>query len=150
MFYLGKASRRNLKGVHPQLIFIIEQALADSPIDFGIPSTGGVRTDKQQQDLYFKGASKLDGYNQRSKHQLSKGLGTSYGEAFDFFAYVNGEASYRHQHMYTAGAAIMTTAERLRKEGKVTVRLRWGASFDSDSLLGWDVGHIEIVSNYDE
>lgn len=150
MYYLGNASRRNLQGVHPQLIFILEQALIDSPIDFGVPSTGGVRTDKEQQRLYAKGLSKLDGVTQKSRHQLTQGLGPRYGMAVDIFAYVNGQASYALPHIYAAGSAIMTTAKRLRDEGKVSVRLRWGATFGSDDLLGWDSGHIEIEGDDDE
>lgn len=145
MYYLGSNSRRNLQGVHPQLIYIIEQTLADCPVDFGIPKTGGVRTDKEQQALYAAGKSKKDGIKKRSKHQLSLGLGPQYGKAFDYFAFVNNKASYEPILMHAVGASIMTTAARLRKEGRVTVRLRWGATFGSTSFQGWDAGHIEIV-----
>lgn len=147
MYYLGKASRRNLQGVHPQLIFIIEQTMIDCPIDFGIPSGGGVRTDKQQYALFVAGKSKCDGYTKISKHQVKKGLGPQYGMAFDFYAWVNGQVSWKPEHIYAVGAAIMTTASRLKAEGKVTVRLRWGATFGDTGFLGWDSGHIEVIDN---
>ena len=147
MYFLGKTSRNNLGGVHPQLIYIIEQTLIDCPIDFGIPKNGGVRTEKQQYALFADGKSKCDGYKIRSKHQMTKGLGPQYGMAFDFYAFVEGKVSWKPRHIYAVGAAIMTTASRLKNEGKISIKVRWGATFGDKGFLGWDSCHIEVMES---
>lgn len=148
MFYLGNRSRQRLKGVDPRLIFLAEQALIYTPIDFGIPMHGGVRTDKEQYQMYVKGASKLDGITKRSKHQLPKnGMGRAYGQAFDFYALVNGQPSWDDVHIAIVGSSIVTTAEWLRSQGRLNIRVRWGLTFGSDEFKGWDGGHIEMVED---
>ena len=125
-----------MQGVHPDLIAIFTEAIKNSPIDFGIPESGGLRTQGQQNLLFQGGVSKCDGFNDVSNHQT--------GNALDFYAYINGRASWNKVHLSMVASCIITTAKRLKKEGKISVELKWGAEFGSNNFHGWDMPHIEI------
>ena len=56
MFILGTVSKNNLKGVHPDLVKVVERAISLSPIDFRV--TEGLRSKTRQIELVNKGASK--------------------------------------------------------------------------------------------
>lgn len=101
-FKLSKNSRENLVGVDSDLIQVIEDALKITKIDFGIPAGGGFRTVEQQQYMYNMGASQLDGINKKSRHQS--------GQAFDVFAYVDGAASWKKEHLTHVAAAVLQAA----------------------------------------
>jgi len=135
-------SVERMKGVHPDLITIFTEAIKNSPIDFGIPESGGVRTQGEQNILFQKGVSKCDGFNDISNHQIP--AGDSYGLALDFYAYINGRASWNKVHLAMVASCIITTAKRLNKEGKIDIELTWGAEFGSDNFHGWDMPHIQI------
>ena len=55
MFSLSNRSRKNLEGVHPDLVKVVERALELSPVDFAI--TEGKRSPARQLELLGKGAS---------------------------------------------------------------------------------------------
>ncbi|MCP3924495.1 MAG: M15 family metallopeptidase [Desulfobacterales bacterium] len=109
---LSKNSLKNRTGIDHKLIEINELALTISPIDFGIPKYGGLRTDKEQYKLFIDGGSKCDGYNKKSYHQT--------GKALDFYAYVNGHASWEEHHLTTVAAAHLQAASILG------YKLEWG------------------------
>ena len=131
-----------MKGVHPDLIVIFTEAIKNSPIDFGIPETGGVRTIDVQRELYEKGVSKADGIKNKSCHQAKA---DGYGHALDFYAYVNGKASWATNHLCMVAAALIITSKRLKKEGKISHDIYWGGQFGSSDFNGWDMPHFEIV-----
>ena len=91
----------------------------------------------QQNKLFLDKKSKCDGYERLSYHQS--------GNALDFYAYVNGRASWDKNHLSMVAAVIMSTATRLRKQGKTSVQLYWGGQFGSADFNGWDMPHIEVV-----
>jgi len=126
-FKFGTASLDHMFGIDAKLIRIAHRAIEISKIDFGIPETGGVRSDKVQYGLFAKGASKCDGTNNRSKHQD--------GEALDFYAYVNGAASWAPEHLAQIAAAFLQAALELGYE------IQWGGLFSSWS----DMPHVELV-----
>ena len=126
-----------MSGVHPDLKLVFQAALDDSPVDFGIPGHGGLRTEGEQNELFVKGKSKCDGFNEKSNHQS--------GNALDFYAYVNGAASWNGVHLAMVAAVILSTAERLRIEGLINIEIKWGGTFGSDNFDGWDFPHIEIA-----
>ena len=128
MFKLSERSKERLSGVDPRLINIVNLALTISKIDFGIPADGGLRTEDQQHALFLKGASKCDGIKSRSNHQD--------GLAVDFYAYVDGKASWDHLHLTHVAAALLQAASQLG------YKIRWGGFFGAN---GWDKPHIEIV-----
>ena len=73
-FQLGTNSMKNMEGIDDRLIDIAELAITLSPVDFGIPSTGGFRTTEDQAALYTAGKSKADGRTNLSYHQTAKAI----------------------------------------------------------------------------
>ena len=112
MYYLGKSSAANLSGVNPLLIQVVTLALKLTNVDFGIPSSGGLRTPEQQRKLFDIKASQLDGTIKISNHQS--------GNAFDVFAYVDGKASWDIGHLNEVATAVLSAASQLG------VKLAWG------------------------
>lgn len=134
----SKTSAERMQGVHPDLITIFNEAIKYSEIDFGIPEFAGKRTAGEQNILFQRGVSKCDGFNDLSFHQT--------GKALDFFAYLNGHASWDKVHLSLVAGVIMATANRLKRCGKITSTIKWGGEFGSDDYNGWDMPHIQIVS----
>jgi|TARA_R110000822_G_scaffold158944_2_gene298452 peptidoglycan L-alanyl-D-glutamate endopeptidase CwlK len=125
-FQLSNNSMMNLAGVDGRLIDIADVAIKLSPIDFGIPSTGGLRTTEDQAKLFEEGVSKADGVNNKSYHQT--------GKALDVYAYVDGKASWDKLHLATIAAAMLQASSQLGYE------LKWGGLWKS-----WqDYPHFEI------
>ena len=135
-FSFSRSSTENMAGVHNDLITIFTEAIKNSPIDFGVPSLGGLRTENQQRILFMGGSSKCDGFKNKSYHQT--------GNALDFYAYINGRASWDEVHLAIIAGVILATAKRLRKEGKVESVIKWGGTFGSAKYHGWDMPHFEI------
>lgn len=132
-FRLSKTSNDRLAGVDDRIMQVIDLALTISLIDFGIPADGGLRTAKRQNELYQQGRTTggniithADGYDKKSVHQS--------GKAFDVFAYVNGKASWRIDHLTQVANAILTAADELN------VPLVWGGSWKGFK----DLPHFEI------
>ena len=136
-YEFSERSLDRMNGIDNQLQMIMRESIKVSPIDFGIPGHGGRRTDQAQNELFLKGVSKCDGFNDRSKHQD--------GLAVDFYAYVNDNASWDHTHLGLVAGTIMAVANQLYREGLINIKLKWGGTFGSNEFKGWDMGHIEIV-----
>ena len=117
MFKLGNNSLNNRAGVDPRLIEISDRAIQISIIDFGIPSTGGLRTTKDQAALFTAGKSKADGRTNKSYHQT--------GRALDVYAYVDGKASWEKEHLAIIAVAFMQSAASLGH------KLEWGGLWKS-------------------
>jgi len=79
-FKLGIRSRLNLRGVHPDLVKVVELALTYSPSDFTI--TEGLRTKARQKQLVAAGASRT----MNSRHLT--------GHAIDFAVLVDGKVRW--------------------------------------------------------
>lgn len=138
MHELSQRSRNNMNGIDPRLIAVAEEAIAVSPVDFGIPEDGGVRADERQNQLFKLGKSKADGYKKKSKHQPAP---DGYGKALDVFAYVNGRASWDMVHLAIIAGVFFAVAARRG------VKLRWGGTFGSTEFKGWDAPHFEIMED---
>ena len=125
-FQLSANSINNLAGVDGRLIDIADLAIKLSNIDFGIPSTGGLRSTADQAKLFEDGVSKADGVNNLSYHQS--------GKALDVYAYVDGKASWDKLHLALIAAAMLQASAQLGYE------LKWGGLWKS-----WqDMPHFEI------
>lgn len=79
-FALSSASRSKLNGVHPDLVRVVERAIAISEIDFKI--TEGRRTEARQRELLAAGATTT----MRSRHLT--------GHAVDVAALVAGKVRW--------------------------------------------------------
>jgi len=118
MFKLSKRSQERLQGIEPILIDIVNEAIKESPYDFGIPSFGGLRTEEEQHYLFNKKVSKCDGYNKKSYHQT--------GKAFDIYAYVNGKATWDKKYYEPIARHIQKVAQF-----KFGIVLTWGGDWKS-------------------
>ena len=127
MYKLSNRSEARLTGVNPLLVDIVREGIKDSPFDFGIPREGGYRSAEDQHVLFLKGASKCDGYKNKSYHQT--------GNAFDIYGYVDGKATWN--------VLILTEiARHLQKVAKdcFNVSLEWGGDWRNFS----DKPHFQI------
>lgn len=114
-FGLGEKSLKNLEGVHPRMLRVVQRAIQITTVDFGIPSTGGVRTAAQQKVLFDAGKSKADGYRKVSAHQS--------GRAVDVYAYVDGKASWDKEHLTAVADAMFAAAKELG------LGITWGKNY---------------------
>ncbi len=135
---LSENSLKNREGVHPFLIEVCDLALEKSPLDFGIPKLGGVRTLEEQRKLFNEKKSLCDGRFKISPHQK--------GYALDFFAYVNGKPSWDHAALTMVAATFMQVATGFNYE---CLALDWGGLWKKKKVVngvpyGWDAGHIQI------
>lgn len=126
-FRFSKRSIERMEGINPALREITEYALELSPIDFGIPQYGGLRTAEEQRELYDDGKSQLDGYIKKSYHQS--------GNALDFYAFVDGKASWDKHYLSVVAAAHLQAAAALG------CKLQWGGLWKSFK----DYPHVQLV-----
>ena len=125
-FQLSKNSKANRAGVDHQLIEISDLAIQLTIVDFGIPKDGGIRTTKRQQQLFHDGKSKADGIHNKSNHQS--------GNALDFYAYVDGKASWDKYDLAMVAAAHLQAASQLG------YKISWGGLWSGFP----DYPHIEL------
>jgi peptidoglycan LD-endopeptidase CwlK len=129
-FEFSTRSLLRLQGVDEELYKLMKLALSRSPIDFGIPEYGGLRTAEDQKKLFDKGLSKADGTIKKSYHQT--------GKAVDVFAFVNGKASWDEQHLALIAGVVLSCAK------EVGLNITWGGTFGSKEFKGWDRPHFQI------
>lgn len=131
MAKFGTGSLNALKGVHPNLVKVMIEAIKNTPIDFTIVE--GVRTTKRQQDLYAQGRTKpgakvtnADGVKNKSNHQPK---GDGFGYAIDFCPYVNGKLDWDNINNFkTVINHIKATALLLGI--KITAGIDWKNPYD--------------------
>lgn len=124
MFKLSERSKQRRKGVDSRLIEISDLAIQITVIDFGHPADAGLRTAERQKELFDQKSSKCDGYENLSYHQS--------GKALDFYAYVDGKASWEKEHLAMVACAFLQAASILG------YRLEWGG------LWPWDMPHVQL------
>jgi len=135
-FYLSDRSKRNRSTARDELIEISDLAITITPVDFGHGRLSAARNSKDQNILYLRGHSKLDGYTELSKHQTKEDLHPDLpilSNALDFFAYANGKAIWKGEEMAIVGAAFLQAA------CKLGYKVEWGG------LWPWDQPHIQWV-----
>lgn len=137
-FSLSSTSKANRLGVDSRLIEISDLAITLTLIDFGHGPDSGLRTTERQAELFSQGKSKADGCIKRSKHQS--------GKALDFYAFVNGKASWNPEHLTLVACAFFQAASTLG------YKIKWGGLWKSKNWepansisYGWDCPHIELV-----
>lgn len=132
-FSLSTKSKKNREGIDSRLVEISNLAIKLTLVDFGHGSTSGLRLAQVQHKLFLDGKSKADGYDKLSFHQS--------GKALDFYAYVDGGASWQHEHLAMVATAFLQAASILG------YKIQWGGLWasKSNSLYGWDMAHIELI-----
>ena len=136
MFKLSRRSYDRLTGVDQRLIYLCDEAIKITPIDFGIAYLGGRRTAEQQHELFDEGRSTKDGFVKLSKHQS--------GKAFDVIPFVNGRVVENPWNYAMIISAILIKAKEFELD------IRSGTDWDGDGEFltdqtFQDYGHIELM-----
>lgn len=118
MYRFSKKSQEKLSEGHKDLQLIVRASLINSDIDFGISEV--LRTLEKQKENVRTGKSKT----MNSKHLT--------GEAFDSYAYVDGDVSWDSKYYCYLAGVIMSTARTLFRQGLTEHIIRWGGNFDQD------------------
>ena len=108
-FVLGAKSKERLKGVHPDLVRVVERAIQTTDVDFTVLE--GLRTATRQQQLVKSGASKT----MRSRHLT--------GHAVDLAAVVGGEIRWDWPLYAKIAKAVKQAA------ADVKVPIEWGGDW---------------------
>lgn len=128
MFKLSQRSLDKMKGVDPQLVEVVEQAITLTKIDFGVIE--GLRTEEKQKELVDSGASQT----MKSKHLI--------GLAVDLMAYVNGRGCWELTVYDEIADAMKQSAYEL------DVMIRWGAAWNIDDLALWEGTAEDAMNHY--
>lgn len=112
---LGKRSRAELDGVHPDLIKVVELALSRCPVDFAVHD--GIRVFADQQALVKAKAS----WTMASRHLAGE---DGYGHAADLVPYINGKLRWEWEPIYEIADSMRGAAIDL------DVPIRWGGVWD--------------------
>ena len=119
-YILGAKSRAELKGVHPDLIRVVERAIQITTQDFSVHD--GLRTAEEQKRLVAAGASQT----MNSKHRPQA---DGYGHAVDLVPFINGKMRWEWPAIYPIAAAVWQAARELK------VDIRWGGAWiDLDQI----------------
>jgi peptidoglycan L-alanyl-D-glutamate endopeptidase CwlK len=109
MYTLGPRSKQRLKGVHPDLVKVVERAIEISTIDFTVLE--GLRTPERQKALLEAGASQT----LNSRHIT--------GHAVDLGAWVDNQVDWSWPLYHKIAAAMKDAA---KQEG---VSIVWGGGW---------------------
>ena len=109
--FLGLKSKMNLRGVHPDLVRVVEEAIGQSALDFTV--TEGVRTLARQRELCECGASKT----MKSRHLT--------GHAVDIAPIVNGQVRWDWPLFDILAVGMKNAATKL------DIPLEWGGDWVS-------------------
>ena len=146
MYILSKTSKEKLKGVHPQLVKLMTEAVKESPYDFSI--TQGLRTAAYQNSLYQQGrttpgkiVTNCDGFKNKSNHQAKA---DGYGHAIDIFicgVVENGQyRKFTTQEGYD-NKKILAVSNHIKEIAqKLGIAIKWGGDWSKFK----DFPHFEI------
>lgn len=121
-YVLGQQSRARLKGVHPDLVKVVELAIKKAATDFLVLE--GVRTPARQKELYAQGRTKpgqVVTWTLTSNH-FTKADG--FGHAVDLAPY---PVDWNDLKKFDAIAKAMFAAA-----AELGIKIRWGADWDQD------------------
>ena len=124
-YKLGNRSKEKLEGVDERMASVVRYAISVTKQDFSVIC--GMRTLKEQERLFKKGASKT----MKSKHLD--------GDAVDLMAWVDGDRW--ELKLYDEIADAMAEAARA-----IDVPVKWGAAWSVGDIRSWD-GTMEDAMN---
>lgn len=126
-FVFGSKSRSEMKGMHPSLIAVLNRSIQITRQDFCV--FDGRRSAHEQNSLYQRGLSQLDGYNRISKHQVQS---DGYVHAADLVPWIDGDPVWDWPAIYVIAEAVVAAAREL------DVQLRWGGCWQHVNNLKGD------------
>lgn len=109
-FVFGKKSRAELKGVHPDLVRVVERALELTTVDFAVHD--GKRTIEEQKAYVAAGASQT----MKSRHLT--------GHAVDLVPVINNKLRWEWPPIYAIARAMKQAAAEFGQA------IRWGGCWD--------------------
>jgi peptidoglycan L-alanyl-D-glutamate endopeptidase CwlK len=109
-FKFGEKSLSELKGVHPELVAVVNRALELTVQDFSVHD--GLRTVEEQKKMVASGASKT----MDSRHLT--------GHAVDLVPYINGKLRWEWVPIYRIADTVRIAAIELGTP------IRWGGAWD--------------------
>ena len=109
MFKLSLRSKRNLVGVHPDLVMVVNRAITMTPVDFAVIE--GLRNKTRQKHLVESGASGT----LNSRHLT--------GHAVDLGAWVDGEIRWDWPLYHRIADAVKRAAAEL------SIPIEWGGDW---------------------
>lgn len=124
MYRLGRRSRENLNGVHPDLVRVVNRAIQITKVDFAVIE--GLRDKRRQEALVKAGAS----MTMNSRHLT--------GHAVDLAAWVDGRIDWSWPLYNKIDAAMKQAAQEL------DVKIKWGGNWTSFK----DGPHFELDRAY--
>lgn len=132
-YKLSKRSMDNLAGVHPSLGKVMKAAIVNSPVDFTIVC--GVRTTKQQQEIFAQGRTKpgmkvtnADGVKNLSNHQdEADGRKDGLGSAVDLYPFFEGKVQVNHKDTIANLKKIAAHIKAVARE--LGVKITWGGDW---------------------
>ena len=143
MYRFSKRSKERMKDIKPILKTILEEAIKDSPYDFGIPRDGGFRTYRRQEELYARGRTTeqliekgivgIEGRPDKSRITWTLKSCHMTGRAFDIYCYFDGRANWDLKYLEPIARHLQEVAL------KYGVILNWG-----QDLWGKDGAHFQI------
>lgn len=113
-YVLGAKSRAELKGVHPDLVRVVERALQITSQDFSVHD--GLRTAEEQKALVAAGAS-------QTMNSMHRPQADGFGHAVDLVPFVNGKMRWEWPAIYPIAAAVWQASRELG------VPIRWGGAW---------------------
>lgn len=125
-YRFSRRSTERLQSCDPDLILLMNEALADPACPSDITVLEGHRGEERQNQMVAEGKSQLKW--PRSKHNAFPSM------AVDVAPYVGGAVSWSWPNYYPLADHIMATWDRLKAEGKVHGELEWGGHW------GWRDG----------
>ncbi|MBK9576486.1 MAG: M15 family metallopeptidase [Fibrobacterota bacterium] len=111
-FSLGATSKKELEGVHADLVKVVLRAIELTAQDFSVHD--GIRTLEEQKKLVAAGASKT----MESRHIT--------GHAVDLVPFINGKLRWEWEPIYVIADAVRMAARELQ------IPIRWGGAWDVD------------------
>lgn len=149
MFSFSSTSLERLATCEPDIQLVMQESIKSSRVDFGIAC--GHRTIEEQQELYKQGRSKpgskvtnVDGVKKKSQHNFYP------SRAIDLYAYYNGKAQWDELHLGIIVGHILSVADRLYRDGKISHKLRSGGDWNMNGIYKYDqtlndFPHLELV-----
>lgn len=111
MYSFSQRSKERLKGVHPDMVKVMEESIKESPLDFGI--TEGVRTLERQKELFESGKSQT----MNSRHLK--------GFAVDIAVFIDGKITWEFPK-------YQIVADHIKKVAKdLGIPIVWGGDWIS-------------------
>lgn len=120
MYRLGARSKRRMRGLHPDLVRVVERAIQLTPVDFTVLE--GMRTRARQEKLVAIGASKT----MNSRHLTGHAIDIAPWGDFDSDGDIDGEDLFHHWPLYHRLADAMKEAAR-----ELDVPIEWGGDWRS-------------------